>query len=158
MATDPYEGVVRDDFAESLRLPLVTSPYPRWHFITAVVVGEDLWQAVRPTDDELRVVASFHDEYVAYWYQESGFKKLMMERPFDVDGGANGRILMKRADGDWAFRRRSWVGMEFVPAWNAEPQSLTWVLDKMHNIVDKLTDHWVQWKTDHPDLFPAVKS
>ena len=71
MSDWPYaaDGVERDEFAESLRLPLTGDPYPGRCYITAVIVSVEphLWHGVRPTDDELRAVASFHDEYVAYW-------------------------------------------------------------------------------------------
>src|SRR5687768_17693511 len=94
------DGVKRDEFAESLRLPIISTPYPRWCYITAVMVGTYPWEhiGIRPSDDELRVIASFHQEYLNHWYNQHWLRR-MAERPFDLDGGANMVIFTKRADG-----------------------------------------------------------
>lgn len=156
MATDwPYaeDGVERDEFAESLRLPLIDSPYPRWCYITAVVVSSNpyLWQGIRPSDDELRAVASFHQEYVDHWYRDS-WKVRMRERPFDIDGGANGRYLIKYPHGGWACKLATWRHGP-VPAQRDEPQSLMAVLARAHSIIPA---RWERWVADHADVFEAV--
>lgn len=154
MAEWTWEDVQRDEFAESLRVPLVTSPYPSWRYITAVVVS-DLWRGVRPSDDELRVVASFHEEYCSRWYR-GGQRQKMAECPFDLDGAANGRFLVKRANGGWGFRQVSWrVGPLFSPAFDAEPWDLVRVLDHQMSLG---ADRWGAWKADHAEVFAAVTS
>lgn len=156
----PYaeDGVKRDEFAESLRLPIISSPYPRWCYVTAVMVGEYPWEGMsqRPTDDELRAVASFHDEYVTHYYNERWIAK-MAARPFDLDGSAVGRYLVKYNHGGWGYRRSTWqYGPCFVPTAEDEPSDLIAVMDRVHTIDDTLMDTWAQWKSDHAEVFAAV--
>lgn len=157
----PYaeDGVARDVFCESLRLPLIGNPYPRWCYITAVVVpppDEPGWRGVRPTDDELRVVASYHEAYCAYWYRES-WKRRMAERPFDVDCAANGRYVIKYEHGGWAYRHASWrEGPCFIPSRRDEPTGLVAVLDREQTLCDEPRPQWQQWKADHAEVFAAV--
>lgn len=149
----PYaeDGVRDHPLSLELRVPLVSSPHTRWNYVTAVVVG-GIWEAGEPTDDEMRMIGSYHDEYVSYWYRQSGpWWTKMRARPFDIDGGANGRYLMKHRHGGWGYRHRSWqFGPPFVPAWDAEPEPLLAVLDKAR---DTGTERWAKWKADHPDIF-----
>jgi len=98
------DGVMLDTRSHPYRFPIASTAYPRWCYVTAVVVG-DLWGGITPTDDELRMVASFHDEYIQNFYRESYKAELRRKYPFDVDGGANGRYLLKRESGGWSFRR-----------------------------------------------------
>lgn len=159
----PYaeDGVKRDEFAESLRLPLVNTTHPRWCYITAVVVNPDRrdypWIGIRPSDDELRVVASFHQEYVAHWYHES-WKRRMAERPFDLDGQANGRYLIKYPHGGWGYRLMTWTaGPPLVPGPRDEPMGLLAVLDRVHQWGSgEPSPRWQKWKADHADVFAAV--
>jgi hypothetical protein len=147
------DGVERDEFAESLRLPLIVHPYPRWCYITAVVVDPHLWHGIRPTDDELRAVASFHQEYVDRYYNER-WKTHMRERPFDIDGGANSRYLIKYPHGGWGYRLDSWrCGPTLVPGRRDEPQDLMAVLTRAHSLIP---ERWQQWVDDHPEVFGAV--
>lgn len=155
----PYtaDGVVPGDFTEQFRYPIIHTSHPRWYYVTAVVVEDSIvpWGAgsVRPTDDELRVVASFHDQYIDHWYFES-YKKKMRARPFDIDGGANGRFLTKYAHGGWGYRLMSWRdGPTFVPERREEQGSLAAVLDRIHSVGGCLSDRWVAWKTAHADVF-----
>lgn len=165
-ATDfaPYaqDGVDPDEPNNRYRFPLVSNPYPRWFYITAVVVSDDLWVGQRPTDRELEIIASFHAEYCDHWYGPTGTGwrgRVMERRPFDIDGGANGRILIKHSNGGWGYRQRTWtLGPEFVPEWNEEPAELITVLDRAHRIVDEPAKHWLAWKANHPDLFAGEAS
>lgn len=153
------DGVKRDEFAESLRLPIIHNPYPRWCYITAVMVGEYPWDktSVRPTDDELRAIASFHQEYLNHWYNKRWLNR-MAQKPFDLDGSANMVIFLKRPDGGFAYRKGSWNrGPEFVPERNAEPAGLVQVMDRIHTIGDgEPMQRWTDWKTQHADVFAAV--
>lgn len=161
----PYtaDGVKQGDFSEQYRFPIVTTSHPAWAYITAVVVADDDgWpEAVRPTDDELRVVGSFHREYCDYWYDPSGCGwrgRVMEKRPFDIDGGANGRILIKRAEGDWAYRLRSWsIGPMFKPSLSSGGPKLDLyaLLDYIHGGRDgqEVSSRWTKWKAAHPEVF-----
>lgn len=153
----PYteDGARDDDPANVHRFPVIETAWPRWRYITAVVV-DPLLKAVRPTEDELLMVASFHEEYMTRWYMES-YRRKLRERPFDIDGGVNGRFLMKKADGLWRYRQESWeYGPDFVPVAGG---SLPEVLDWAHSIGDSgPTRSWRAWKAEHPEVFAAVAS
>lgn len=153
------DGVRPDSPSQQYRFPIVNSSYPRWYYITAVVV-DDLWKGVQPTDAELAVVGSFHDEYCSYFFGPpgTGFRaKMEAAYPFDIDGGANARILAKVTDGSWRYRRASWThGPHMVPTRDDEPMDLVPLLDRMHTIGDCVMDHWSTWKSDHADVFAAV--
>jgi len=166
----PYgeDGVQQGDFTEQFRYPIINTSHPRWSYVTAVVVEDQqtswsTYTTVRPTDDELRIVASFHDEYMEHWYgpREYGYRaRVMNNRPFDIDGGANSRILVKRGDGDWAYRLKTWChGPRFVPALHLgqEKHDLISLLDRIHTHGDdKPTQRWIDWKNAHPEMFASV--
>lgn len=155
----PTDISVHSDLAVELRVPLIADPYPRWFYVTAVVVSREphLWHGLMPTDDELRVVASFNDHYRETWYRDSWKQKMRDFAPYDIDGGAVGRYLIKHKHGGWGYRKHTWqYGPCFVPEWNAEPAGLVDVLDRCHSFVDEPSPHWVQWKQDHADVFEAV--
>ncbi len=155
------DGVHPGGHAEQYRFPIVRNPYPRWKYITAVVVSTDIvWDGIQPTDAELAVVGSFHDEYCSYFFgpPSTGFRaKMEAGYPFDIDGGANARILAKVTDGEWRYRQASWTrGPDMVPERDDTPLGLVPLLDRIHSIGDKVMDHWSQWKTDHASVFAAV--
>lgn len=141
-------------------IPVVTHPYTRWNYITSVVVSE-LWKGVLPDEQELALVASYHDQYMSHWYGDpdtGSMGRKRQEHPFDIDGGANGRYLIKREHGGWGLRWRSWsVGPEFVPEWDAEPMPLAEVLDVHHGRAgsERPDERWQAWKADHPAVFGA---
>jgi len=164
VSTDwPYteDGVQQGDFTEQFRYPIVNTSHPRWCYITTVVVfGESDYRppSLRPTDDELRIIASFHQEYIGYWYRDS-WKRRMAEKPFDLDGQANGRYLIKRAEGDWAYRKMTWTsGPLFAPQFGStETLDLIPLLDRIHDWGDgEIRPAWLKWKADHPEVFEAV--
>lgn len=151
----PYaeDGVQRDQFAESLRIPLIGTTHPRRTYITAVVVGVDhagRWIGVRPTDDELRVVRSFHEQYLSHL--TSWWVAQMAEEPFDIDPGAVGRYLIKYDHGGWGYRLSTWLGGP-SPRPNQEPMGLVALLDRGAALMPKT---WQQWKADHAEVFAAV--
>jgi hypothetical protein len=149
------------ELATSLRIPFINNPYPRWYYVTAIVVSTDprLWRGLMPTDDEVRVVASFNDEYRQYFYNEWWKGRMREFAPYDIDGGAVGRYLIKHANGGWGYRRSTWqYGPEFVPTWSSEPEDLVSVLDRCQGFGSEPNPRWEQWKADHPDVFQAVTS
>ncbi|MBP2341064.1 hypothetical protein JOF41_007318 [Saccharothrix coeruleofusca] len=151
------DGVRPDSPTQQWRFPIISHPYPRWNYITALVVHdhEALWTAVMPSDAELAVVASFHDEYMTRWYNP-GYRARMADKyPFDVDGGANGRYLLKVADGNWKYRKRTWDHGPW-PFRDDEPMDLLPLLDRIHTIGGEPMPHWTEWKSRHADVFAAV--
>lgn len=153
---EPEDISVHSDLAVSLRIPLISTPYPRWYYVTAVVVSTDphLWRGLMPTDDELRIVGSFNDEYREHWYRDSWKQHMRDFAPYDIDGGAVGRYLVKHENGGWGYRKHTWqYGPEFVPSWDSEPADLVTVLDRCCNWSDRPNPRWEQWKSDHHDVF-----
>lgn len=176
----PYDAL-QDDPLTAMRIPVITTPYPRWYYLAAVLIAEPvegerepLWTGLRPTDAEAAMIASFIEEYISYWYNGSWQHKLRTERPFAIDGGANGVVFCKYGEDDWAYRRCSWErGPEFVPvpprirAWyegrgeggvHTTPMSLPRLMDHVHTICDEPMPRWLEWKAAHPDVFPAAAS
>lgn len=147
----------QDDPLTALRIA-VTSSHPNWCYI----VGFDHTSPERPTDAEATMLASFLREYIAHWYNDS-YKAKLAERPLDVDGGANGMIFRKYADSDWGYRRRTWDrGPMYVPESPAfadrrfGPLTLSQLMDHIHSFADGgPSKRWVDWKAQHPEVFPA---
>jgi hypothetical protein len=156
-ATDwPYD-TDRDDPLTKLRIP-VACWNPQWNYIVAF----DEESTERPTDAEAAMLASFLREYIDRWYGER-WKAKLAERPFDIDGGANGMVFRKHATDDWAYRRRTWDrGPLFVPQpptisdRRLGPLSLVELMDHIHSFGDgEPAPRWMEWKAAHPEVFPA---
>jgi hypothetical protein len=162
----PYDAD-RDDPLTALRIPVVTSFNPGWKYIAAWVgvdTGPYSWgSSERPTDREARMIASFIREYIEHWFHE-GYQRRLAERPLDMDSGCNTTVFVKYGADDWGYRRVSWTyGPTFVPMGprsndrHGGPLSLVQVMDHCHNMGSEYPDKaWAQWKTDHPDVFPAT--
>jgi hypothetical protein len=153
----PYDADQGDPLTE-LRIPVVCS-HPRWCYLAAF----DRDSEARPTDGEARMLASFLQEYIERWYGNGSFRARLAERPFDIDGGANGLVFHKWAVDDWGYRRRTWqTGPVFWPGgpWLASrrgPLSLDAVFDHIHSFGDRgPAPRWVAWKAAHPDVFHAT--
>lgn len=158
----PFEtDADRDDPLTELRIA-VTSSHPRWTYL----VSFDRESKARPTDREAAMLASFLNEYKHHWYNASYLAKLA-ERALDVDGGANGVVFHKFGDGDWGYRRHSYVqGWPWSVVWpsfrsNAEyadspirgPFTLAEILDRAQGHGDEPPRRWVEWKAAHPEVF-----
>lgn len=142
------------------RWPVVSTPYPHWSYVTTLVVHdhEAPWQAVMPTDAEIAVVNAFHEEYMSHWYRPGWVTQMREKHAFDVDGGANGRYLLKVADGSWRYRKSSWHHGPW-PFYDAQPMDLLPLLDHIHTFgEDKPMRRWTDWKTAHADVFAAVSA
>lgn len=163
--TWPYDAD-RDDPLTKLRIPVVGSAWPRWNYLMAFDSGRLDDEQHRPTEQEAAILASFLQEYVHHWYNP-GWIARMAERPFDVDGGANGIVFRKWGDDDWAYRRRTWqMGPTYVPEHPrvrarlekpAGPLTLLQVMDRIHTIGDEPMPRWTDWKTAHPDVFGEAR-
>lgn len=160
----PYDAAQHDPLT-ALRIPVVSNAWPRWFYIVAFDFDQIDNDGNRPTDAEAAMLRSFLDEYIQHWYRESWIAK-MTERPFDIDGSANGLVFRKWGEDDWGFRRRTWeYGPVFWPGpdWyrrkygegpSAEAHSLVRVMDRTHSHGDDMPSaRWLAWKAAHPDVF-----
>lgn len=161
----------RDDPLTKLRIPVVGSFNPGWRYIAAflkpVTDGPDYLKGPpfasneRPTEAEARMLSSFIREYIRHWFRES-YQSKLAERPLDVDSGCNTTVFIKYAEDDWGYRQRSWTyGPTFVPQppsfpdRNPGPLTLEQVMDRCHTVDDGPMQHWLDWKTAHPEVFGA---
>lgn len=98
------------EFATSLRIPIlnVSLSGAHWNYITGIYVGEDILDhGVMPTEREIIQVAAQLSSYNQYY--RSSFRAAMEHfAPYDIDGGANLGYYMKRPDGGWCYRKRTW--------------------------------------------------
>lgn len=150
-----------DDPLTAMRIA-VTSSHPRWSYL----VSFDRQSQERPTDAEAAMLASYLDEYKSHWYRPS-FAAQLLDRPLDVDGGANGVVFHKWGVDDWGFRRRSYtMGYLYTvvpPTLRATrtdgvrgPLSLLRVLDWLHCHSDNSpSPRWTAWKASHPAVLPS---
>lgn len=161
----PYDADKRDPLTK-LRIAVVDTSHPQWHYIVAFDLDSFAEVKHRPTSHEALLLQSFLQEYIAYWYSPT-WKDRLAERPFDIDGGANGYIFRKWGPDDWGYRQRSWrEGPLFWPGparWRAtlnsdlpaaRTYSLKALLDQIHSHGDvQPHERWLKWKSSHPDLF-----
>jgi hypothetical protein len=134
------EGVVgMPTLAMDLRVPLLTSLHPSWPYLTGIVVGRTHFyqpggkpfEAMLPTEDEVRHVAAWLDSYKLF-YRKSYLNHMAEFAPFDIDGAANLGYLLKHSDGCWHYRKRTWESPPLFPLPLAEhePISLELITEK----------------------------
>lgn len=120
------------EFATQLRVPFLTSSSPGWPYVIGVVVC-DSWEGtgVVPTDGEVTAVAERLQEYNDRWYN-TRFLTVMKEFAlYDIDSSANLGYFIKRPDGGWAYRKRTWErGPQWVPQPTEPTETLQQVLDR----------------------------
>lgn len=150
------------ELATELRIPFITNPHPRWRYVTAIVVNPvpelHSWGGLVPNEDEVRMVASFNDQYREYWYLETWSTRMREFAPYDIDGGAVGRYLIKHCSGGWGYRLHTWrSGPAFVPGRRDDPQPLAVVLDRYHTPWEgqPVGVRWLEWKSTRPEVFGA---
>lgn len=172
----PFEtDAKQDDPLTALRIPVVSSFNPRWHYVAAYLgtnadtgsTWDPPWpfaSAERPTDAEAQMLVSFLQEHRDYWFGNQGYARKMDQRPLDIDSGWNTTVFIKYADNDWGYRRCSWTyGPTFVPGPPGSDSrgivgrlSLEQVMDRFHSHGDEPSPRWLKWKADHPDVFPPA--
>lgn len=159
----------RDDPLTALRIPVVNSFNPRWHYVAAFLHADPNcafdppWpfaSAERPTGPEAQMLVSFLQEHRHYWFGNEGYTRKMDQRPLDVDSGWNTTVFIKYGPDDWGYRRCSWIyGPTFVPAppnsqsRDSGPLTLEQVMDRVHTISGDPKQHWLDWKASHPEIF-----
>lgn len=169
----PFESDADEhDPLTALRIPVVSSFNPRWHYVAAylkpVTDGPDYLQGPpfasneRPGDAEAQMLASFLQEHRHYWFGNEGYARKMDQRPLDVDSGWNTTVFIKYGTDDWGYRRCSWTrGPAFVPEpptfadRKIGPLGLVQVMDRCHSIGDEPMRRWTDWKSNHPETFPV---
>ncbi|WP_329047068.1 hypothetical protein [Streptomyces sp. NBC_01422] len=161
----------QDDPLTKLRIPVVTSFNPEWKYVATFIdvdTSRYSWgSGERPTDAEAVMLASFIEEYKHHWFRESYHRKLA-QRPLDVDSGCNTTIFIKYGTDDWGYRMCSWqYGPMYVPVSPKQrggerdydkcpgPLTLEQVMDRRHTIGDGPMKHWLDWKAQHPEVFPV---
>jgi hypothetical protein len=168
---------IEDDPLTALRIPVVTSFNPCWHYVAAYLgTSEDTgntfdppWpfaSVERPTDAEAQMLVSFLLEHRHYWFGNEGYARKMDQRPLDVDSGWNTTVFIKYGTDDWGYRRCSWqYGPTFVPGPPGSVLgeavgrlSLVQAMDRVHTVGDEPMPHWQKWKADHPEIFPAEEA
>lgn len=174
---------LQNDPLTKLRIPVVTSFKPSWCYVAAYLdtnadIGSD-WEpswpfasAERPTDAEVRQLLSYLQEHRHYWFGNEGYARKMDKLPLDIDSGWNTVTFIKYGADDWGYGRSSWIyGPTFVPsppnsrgtqyeyAKHPGPLPLVKVMDLVHTIgSDEPIDHWLRWKANHPEIFPAEEA
>lgn len=154
---------LQSELATSLRVPLLATSNPSWPYITGIVVGgiycwstEGFGGGVLPTDDEICMVGSFLEHYCDYWYRGNFLAEMREKAPYDLDDGANLAYLIKRPDGGWGYRKKTWR-WDTSPHWwgqGEQPVSLLPVLDQIHTLwPDHISGSWLDWKAEHPNVF-----
>lgn len=130
------------DHATALRVPLLTTGSPHWNFITGIVVNDGFGdRGIMPTDDEVDQVAEYLTGYKDRWLNQRFQEAMTHFAPFDIDGGANAGYYMKRPDGRWSYRKRTWC--EGPRWWCHGDGSLTLCI--AHNLgrAELVDDTWV---------------
>lgn len=101
---------LQTEFATNLRMPFLVSPNPQWNYITGIVVGDNIPDhGIMPTEDEVSEVAAYVVSYRNRWLRQSFQDAMAHLAPYDIDSGANAGYYMKRPDGHWVYRKRTWT-------------------------------------------------
>lgn len=153
----PFEDARQDDPLAALRIPVVSTPYPRWKYEVALVISDDdLWgPALRPDDTEVAMIVAYLEYRMEYY--NDGWKAKMRRRPLDVDSSTNTVTLMKRGEGDWRYQKATWQHGPWPFYDAAERYTLERLLDHINDYGSEPNPKWRAWKAAHPEAFPAAR-
>lgn len=153
----PFDADQNDPLA-ALRIPVVSSPHPRWKYEVALVISDsDLWgPAIRPSDAEVRMIVAYIEWRMEYY--NAGWKAKMRKRPLDVGNSTNTVTLMKLADGDWRYQKATWRHGSWPFCNMTERFTLEALLDHINSFGSEPSPKWQAWKDAHPEAFGASVS
>lgn len=101
------------EFATNLRVPILATSNPRWNYITGIVVCDDIINhGTMPNEAEIVAVAAQLQDYNKY-YRQAFLDAMKHFAPYDIDGGSNLGYYLKRPDGLWTYRKRTWTSPRF---------------------------------------------
>jgi hypothetical protein len=113
-----------------------------------------------PTEAETRLLVSFIEFRRETWFA-SMERAQFNEEPFDIYPGTNTVIFHKYGTSDWAYRRRMWEAHRLTPpsprvaTRQLGPMSLEQVMDLIHHGENRQPKwDWMEWKRNHPEVFP----
>lgn len=153
----PFDADQHDPLAE-LRIPVVSSPYPRWKYEVCLVISAEhvgdgpLWgPSLRPDEREVKQILAELD-YRLQYYNE-GWKAKMRRRPLDVDSSTNTLVLQKYGEGNWRYRRMTWEhGM--WPFYDMTQRfTLEALLDHINDFGGTPSEKWAAHKARYPEAF-----
>ncbi|MEG8184022.1 hypothetical protein GZH49_36745 [Nocardia terpenica] len=142
----------RDELAERLRIPLVRDTALTFCYISAVVLPDPA--AARPSADELRAIASWHDHYLTTAVGEP--HRTALERlPYDISPHQANRYLIEIPGRGWAFRRSSWPRDHLFTT----DGGLLPALDRAHRYGPRRypAPSWIAWKQQHHKIFAPLE-
>ena len=134
---DPTHDIspLQTEFAMAHRVPFLISAYPHYNFVTGIVVENEIWGGVLPTEEEVALVGEILASYQDFFFPRPNHFRVAMEEfaPYDIDGGAVGFYFVKKQDGTWAYRRSTWRdGATFRPSFDERQLSLEEVIERGH--------------------------
>lgn len=160
-----FDADLDHEWCTKWRIPIVNTVMPTWRYEVALVIPSnetDLFQQniIWPTEDEAEVIGSFIDYRMTYY--NDGWARKMREQRLDVDSSTNTVILGKRRVG-WGYRLASFTTpalwpypetpSEIAAKCTPDKAGLIALLDKYKNIGDHIHQPWLDWKTEHPEIF-----
>lgn len=145
------------------RVPVSGSLWPSIYWLACVVEVGDLGSTAEPSDDELRVVASYIDYKLTTFYRES-YAAAVRALPLPLVPGHNTVVLVKHPDvppegthwRGWGYRRDTWRTGSWPhsythrPGAPTDPLSLLEILDHVEGGGWRSTPNeaWESWKTE----------
>lgn len=149
-----YHDADQHDPLSALGIP-VTGSHPEYYYLSSF----DRDSECRPTDDEAIMLSSWigyqRSLYKSYFVQE-----WFRDRPLDVvPGGHNTVVFHKWSRDNWGYRRTTYTSGPIF--WPGSPninqpgghRSLIEVLDYIKTVCGEVTEDWITWKIEHPEIF-----
>lgn len=99
------------EYATTLRIPFLSTSEPIRAYLIGVVIDEHahpLPYGVAPDNDEVAALAEHLEDYCRRFYRETARQAMRERGPFDIDSAANLGYYLKRPDGTWCYRKRTW--------------------------------------------------
>lgn len=118
LKADVNEVDLTHPWAVDYRTPVVTSFYPRWTFVAALVVpnpDDNLWNVLEPDEEDAKLLSLYTQYILERWYYASYIESLK-KVPLDIDPGFN-TMTFAKLEHSWVYRRSSWtMGGTYAPS------------------------------------------